>query len=152
MYMPTASGNAGIAQRDLAAIAVGIIPDRPGQLLRQALQERFERSAGGVARLYDLTVGYEINGEGIAIRHDNTTTRLRLIGRADWTLRAQDATRSVLVSGNARAMDTVNIVQEQYFAADQGNEAAQRRLAEAMAEQITLQLAAYFHRRANGTA
>jgi LPS-assembly lipoprotein len=151
MYMPTASGNAGIAQRDLAAIAVGIIPDRPGQLLRQALQERFER-AGGVARLYDLAVGYEITGEGIAIRHDNTTTRLRLIGRADWTLRAQDATRRVLLSGNARAVDAVNVLREQYFAADLGNEAAQRRLAEAMAEQITLQLATYFHRRANGTA
>ena len=152
MYMPTASGNAGIAQRELAAITVATIPDRPGQLLRQALQERFERAGDGVARLYDLTVGYEIDGEGIAIHADNTTTRLRLIGRADWTLRAQDAGRSVLLSGNARAMDVVNVLQEQYFAADLGNEAAQRRLAEAVAEQITLQLATYFHRRANGTA
>ena len=42
VYMPTASGNAGVAQRELAAIQVALIPDRPGQLLRQALQDRLE--------------------------------------------------------------------------------------------------------------
>ena len=151
MYMPTASGGAGVAQRELAAVTVGIIPDRPGQLLRQALQERFERTDGAVQRRYDLTVAYEIEGEGIAILHDNTTTRIRLIGRAQWSLRAQDATRAVLTSGTARSLDAVNVLKEQYFAADLGNEAAQKRIADAVADQITLQLAAFFNRRAAGT-
>ena len=39
-----------------------------------------------------------IEGEGIAILHDNTTTRIRLTGRAQWTLRAQDANRTVLAT------------------------------------------------------
>ncbi|MDQ2801372.1 MAG: hypothetical protein M3Y41_01300, partial [Pseudomonadota bacterium] len=39
VYMPTASGSAGPARRELAAVNVQIIPDRPGQLLRQALQQ-----------------------------------------------------------------------------------------------------------------
>ena len=34
---------------------------------RQALQERFERTEKGVPHLYDLSVAYEIEGEGIAI-------------------------------------------------------------------------------------
>ena len=39
VYMPTASGKAGVAQRELAAVHVDLIPYRPGQLLRQALQD-----------------------------------------------------------------------------------------------------------------
>lgn len=152
MYMPTASGGPGVAQRELAAITVGIIPDRPGQLLRQALQDRFERTEQGVPRKYDLAVAYEIEGEGIAILHDNTTTRIRLTGRAQWTLRAQDAQRSILATGTARSLDAVNVLKEQYFAADLGNEAAQVRIAGAVAEQITGQLASFFNRRAAGTA
>ncbi len=151
-YMPTASGEPGVAQRELAAISIGVIADRPGQLLRQALQSRFERDAAGVARRYDLTVGFEIEGDAIAIRRDNTATRIRLTGRADWTLRAQDATRAVLMSGNARAIDAVNLFQEQYFAVDLNTETARQRIAEAVAEQITLQLTAFFHRRANSAA
>ena len=151
-YMPAASGGPGIAQQELAAINVGIIPDRPGQLLRQALQSRFERDSAGVQRRYDLTIGFKIEGDGIAIRHDNVTTRIRLTGRADWTLRAQDATRAIVASGNARAIDAVNLFQEQYFAADLNTESARQRIAEMVAEQITLQLTAFFHRRANGSA
>ena len=38
VYMPTASGQAGPAQRELAAIDVALIPDRPGMLLAQELE------------------------------------------------------------------------------------------------------------------
>jgi LPS-assembly lipoprotein len=147
-FMRTASGRPGVASRELAAVTVGIIPDRPGQLLRQALQERFEQGGTGVPRRYDLAVAYGISGEGIAVQPDNSTTRIRLIGRADWTLTAQDPGRTALASGRARSVDDVNIIDQQYFAADLGNEAAQRRIADALADQITLQLAAWFRHRA----
>lgn len=150
--MRTASGGPGIAQRELAAVSVGVIADRPGQLLRQALQSRFERETGPLRPQYDLNVGFEIEGENIGIQPNNVTTRIRLTGRADWQLRAQDATRAVIASGSARATDAVNLFREQYFAADLGAEAANRRIADMIADQITLQLVAYFHRRANGTA
>src|SRR3984885_2769697 len=65
VYMPTASGKAGVAQRELAAIQVDQIPDRPGQLLRQALQDRLEGAGVEVARHYDLSVSFGIGGEGI---------------------------------------------------------------------------------------
>jgi LPS-assembly lipoprotein len=148
MYARLTDGAPSPVQRELAAITVGIIPDRPGQVLREALQARLERDAAGIARRYDLAVAYEIEGEGIAIQRDNTISRIRLTGRAQWTLRAQDAQRSVLASGTARSVDAVNVLREQYFAADLGNEAAQRRIAQQVAEQITLQLAAYFSRQA----
>lgn len=151
VYMPTASGKAGVAQRDLAAIQVDLIPDRPGQVLRQALQDRLEMGASGVAHLYDLSVGFSIAGEGIAIQPDSTVTRIRTIGSANWSLIAQDPGRTRLTSGSARAVDGLNIFDAQYFAGDLENEAVTRRLADALADQITIQLAAYFRRRATAS-
>ncbi len=148
VYMPTASGKAGVAQRELAAIQVDIIPDRPGQLLRQALQDRLEMGSSGVARRYELSVAFGISGEGIAIEQDTNVTRIREIGTATWSLVAQDPGRTRLTSGYAKSVDAINLFDAQYFAADLGNEAVQRRLAEALADQITLQLATFFHKQA----
>jgi LPS-assembly lipoprotein len=148
VYMPTASGRGGPAQRDLAAIEVDLIPERPGQLLRQALQDRLEGSAGPGRRRYNLAVAFGVSGEGIAIEPDTVATRIREIGTATWTLLAQDPGRTKLSSGSARAVDAINILDTQYFAADLENEAVQKRLAEALADQITLQLAVFFRKRA----
>ena len=73
-----------------------------------------------------------------------------MIGTATWTLIAQDPGRTRLTSGSAKAVDGINIFDTQYFAADLENEAVQRRLAEALADQITLQLAMYFRKRRDG--
>jgi LPS-assembly lipoprotein len=148
VYMPTASGTPGVAQRELAAIHVAIIPDRPGQLLRQALQARFEGSGSGVAQRYELRVGFGIGGDAIAILPNSNPTRVREIGNASWTLVAQDPARTTVTSGTARAVDAYNLIDAQYFASDLENEVVQRRLAEALADQITMQLAVYFRRHA----
>jgi LPS-assembly lipoprotein len=146
--MPTASGKPGPAARELAAINVGIIPDRPGQLLRQALQERLESDAPGAAHAYDLQVSYAIAGEPIAIQPDTAATRIRFIGRANWVLTRQLPPRTRLTSGFARSMDGLNVLDQQYFAADLETEEVQRRLAENLADQIALQLAVFFRKRA----
>jgi len=148
VYMRTASGNAGAAQRDLAAVDVAIIPDRPGQLLRQALQDRLEGSGSGEQRRFELRVSYWIAGEGIAIEPSTLSSRTRLIGNASWTLYAEDPGRTVLVNGGARAVDGLNTFDAQFFGADLETEAVQRRIADAVADQITTQLAIYFRKRA----
>jgi len=148
VYMPTASGEAGVAQRELAAIQVAIIAEHPGQLLRQALQDRLEMGASGVQRRYDLRVSYWISGEGISVQPDNTATRVRFYGNANWSLFAQDPGQTLLTKGAARVIDALNVFDTQYFAIDLGAEAIQDRLAQAVAEQITIQLAVYFRRRA----
>ncbi len=147
VYMPTASGKAGVAQRELASVYVPVIPERPGQLLRQALQQRFGDDSG-TAAAYDLRVSYAISGEGIAIETNNIATRVRLTGRASWILVAHDAAATPLTSGNARSLDGLNIYNEQYFAADLETEAVQKRIADAVAQQITDQLAIWFRQRA----
>lgn len=147
VYMPTASGNRGPAQRELAAINVPVIPERPGQLMRQALQERFGDDSGTPAK-YDLIVTFGVSGEGIGIEQNDIATRIRLIGNATYSLRARDAKRTELTSGAARAIDGVNIFDSQYFAADLEIEAEQKRMAENIATQIATQLAVWFREQA----
>lgn len=96
---------------------------------------------------YILTVDYSISGEGIAIRPDNSVSRDRLVARAAYTLRVQAEPREIVRKGVARAVDSVNAVDQQLFAVQLGTEAAQARLADAVADQITLQLAAFFRER-----
>jgi LPS-assembly lipoprotein len=148
MYATASDGSAGPAEAGLAQIEIGPMYERAGQLLRQALQERFERGGAGLARRYDLVVAYGLGAEGIAIQPDSSVTRIRLMGSARWTLTAQDPQRSTLATGTARSLDGYNILDEQIFAADLENETVQKRIAEAIADQITLQLAAYFNKHA----
>ena len=148
VYMRTASDNAGPAQRDLAAVNVAIIPDRPGQLLRQALQDRLEMGSSAEQRRFDLRVSFWIAGEGLAVNPDTTSSRVRLIGNASWTLYAQDPAHTFLVNGGARAIDGFNQFDAQFFGSDLETESVQRRIANAVADQITAQLAIYFRKRA----
>ena len=148
VYGRAAGGVTGSAQSGLAAIEIANIPDRNGQVLREALEARFEREGPGVAHHYDLLVAYNIGEEGIAIEPDSSVTRNRYIGRASWSLVAKDPPRATLTSGSARSIDGVDVVNEQFFAADLNGDNAQWRISHAIADQITLQLAAYFNNRA----
>jgi LPS-assembly lipoprotein len=148
VYMPTATGAPGPAERDLAAIHVALIPDRPGQLLREALQQRFQGAGDGTPRRYTLTVTYWISGQGIGILPDSTATRIRMIGHANWVLTGNDPGRTHIASGYARAIDAVNIFNQQYFAADLETSAVYHQLARELADQITLRLASLFRAQA----
>jgi LPS-assembly lipoprotein len=145
VYAPASSAAAGSPSKELAAINVGVIPDRPGQLLRQALQERLANDNGTPHR-YDLRLQFAVTGEGIAILQSNFATRIRLIGTANWTLVADNPARTRLTSGSARVLDGLNLFDQQYFASDLENEAVQKRIAEHLADQIAMQLALYFRK------
>ncbi len=74
-----------------------------------------------------------------------------MIGGATWTLIAQDPGRTKLSTGYAKAVDGYNLFDSQYFAADLETEVVTRRLADALADQIVIQLAAYFRKRATAS-
>lgn len=147
IYMPTASGNAGPPKRELAKVFVRIISERPGQMLRQALQERFG-SDSGAPSAYDLAVSFGVTGEAIGIESSSVATRYRFIGSASWSLLAHDPHSTRLTNGSARSMDGVNVFDGQYFAVDLETEAAEKRIAEAIAQQIATQLAIWFRQQA----
>ena len=140
IHSPVSEGGTGA---ELAAVYVGILPDRPGQLFRQAMQERLSNESG-TAQRYELRAILAIGGEGIAIQPGNIATRIRLTGNVAWSLIAWDPARTALTSGNARIMDGFNIFNNQYFAADMENEQVQRRMVNGLADQVVTQLAIWF--------
>jgi LPS-assembly lipoprotein len=135
----------GPAEAGLETVAVALIPDRPGQLLRQALQARLDHG-GDVPKRFDLLVNFALAPESIAIQRDNAATRVRYVGQAAWSLTTRDAVRATITSGSARAVDGMNLFELQYFAADLQAETVTRRIAEALADQIATQLAIHFER------
>ncbi len=149
VYMPTATGTPGPAERELAAIHVALIPDRPGQLLRQALQQRFEGAGDATPRRYTLTVSYWIAGQGIGILPGTTATRIRMIGNANWVLTSNDPAQTKIYSGFARAIDGLNIFDQQYFASSLETSVVYHHLAGEIADQIALRLASLFRARAS---
>ncbi|MBU6497719.1 MAG: hypothetical protein KGJ41_18830 [Rhodospirillales bacterium] len=146
IYAAHGDGTMGPAEAGLAATAVAIIPERSGQLLRQALQARLHRDGAVVARRYDLNVTMTLAGDPIGIQPDNSASRVRLMGVANWSLTARNAQRSTLTAGTAKAIDGYNVLDQQFFAADMESEVVIRRIAEALADQTALQLAVYFNR------
>jgi LPS-assembly lipoprotein len=147
LYGPAGIGS-GVVQPDLAAIEVANLPERDGQLIREALQARLDPGNLAVAKRYLLDVNFSVGGDGIAILPDSTTTRIRLIGSATWRLRALTPQRSVVTDGSTSEIDGINVFNSQYFAADLETEAVHRRLAGAAADAIILQLARYFNNQA----
>ena len=148
VYGPSAAVKDGPAAQALAEISIGVIPERSGQLLRLALQERFERAGVAAAHRYDLTVSFGISSEAIGISQTSYSTWTRMVGTANYSLIAEDPSRSTVTSGVARSEDGFNQFNQQYFAADLETDAVQRRIVEAVADQIALQLASFFVKRA----
>jgi len=148
LYAPAGSGMAGPAAAETAAIYVPPVAERSGQLLRQALQQRFEGSGTGTAKRYELITSIAISADAVAIQRDSSSSRVRLIAAAPWALRTLSLERPVLAQGSSRVLDGYNIINQQFFAADLENETATRRIASALADQIAVQVGSYFLRRA----
>lgn len=147
IYMPTASGKAGPAEREMAQVEVALIPERSGQILRQELQRRLA-SDNGSRHLYDLRVSFSIAAEGLSVTTDNLPTRVRMIGYASWVLVTNDQKRTKLTEGGARSFDGLNLFEQQYFAADMEGDAVTKRIANSIADQIAMQIAVYFRKQA----
>lgn len=148
MYLPQNNGRASVASEELAAVYVPIIPERAGQLLRQALQARIEGAGTGIAKKFELVATLSVSVEGIAIQRDSSVTRYRFDGRGNWTLRMLDLAHTVLGAGTSRVLDGVNISNQQYFAYDLESQSAFKRVAEGLADQIVQQAGVLLKRRA----
>ncbi len=136
--------NGGTIGPELASIYVKVMSERQGQLLRQALQQRLAGSDDSGAKLYELSGGLSIAAEALGIQQDTSSTRLRLSALSEWTLRKLDLANTIVTSGSARAVDGININNQEYFAADLETSATYRRLAATVADHITQDLAIYF--------
>jgi LPS-assembly lipoprotein len=138
------SGDAPSVQARMDEVTVGIIPDRPGQLLRQSLQNQLQTAGAQTQELYLLSVSYTIATQGIGVQEDTSTTRNRYIATATWTLAPIGNPQTPLVKGSASTEDALNIIDQQYFALTLEGDTINRQLADEIAAQISTQVAAYF--------
>ncbi|EFH12260.1 LPS assembly lipoprotein LptE, partial [Teichococcus cervicalis] len=123
----------------LASTFVAIIPERSGQLLRRALQQRLG-AAGSAAPNYELRVGLQLAGEPEGFRRDGTASRLRYNAIATWQLVTLGPEPSLRAEGTERAFDSFNIPDNQFFAADFSRDATVQRLIEQLANDLVLNL------------
>ncbi len=131
---------------DLPSIYVNNIGGRYGQELRKSLQEDLGNPASGSAALYQLDVAPGLSAAGIAIQPDNSSTFTREIGTANWTLRTTGIAPVTLASSSARTVDGFDNIDQQYFQSTISGETTQARISANLADEITLQLAAWFKR------
>jgi LPS-assembly lipoprotein len=135
---------------ELAAVQVPVIPERFGQLLRRALQQRLGTGvAGAQAARWELRVGPSVQSEGIGVLRDGSVTRVRYLATANWQLLRLGPTPEVVANGFERAQDAYNVPPNQFFAADVSRDAAERRIAETLAEEVVTRVAIRFR---TGTA
>ena len=147
VYLPRGPSEPGFADV-LSQIYVPVLPERSGQLLRQALQARLDGAGEGGARKYELAPSLRLGSDAIGIQRDNSTSRMRIDASVTWVLRSLTADKPVVTQGTARLLDGYNIIDQQFFAAELNNDSVQRRIMVGLADQIVLQLAAYFQRAA----
>ncbi len=144
-FAPLYGGQQGAdASAGLETVAVQNLPERNGQILRQTLQQQFYTNGQPATELYTLAVNYNIAQIGEGVQPDSSTSRIRFDASAAWRLSPIGHPEKTLVSGNATAMDALNILDQQYFAVNLETDTVDQQLADQIAAQITTQLAAWF--------
>lgn len=138
---------AGPADPELAAVRVALIPERVGQLLRRDLQQRLDPNGAGTAARYELRVTLAYAGEPIGFRRDGTPSRVRNTATATWTLLTMATPPEPVATGVERALDSYNIPDNQFFAADVSRDALDRRLMRELADGVARRLAVELARR-----
>jgi len=146
-----ATSNNGPTAAELAAVRVGLLPDRSGQLLRRALEQRFGSNTG-VAGQYELKASFQTGIEQEGFRRDGVATRSRITATAPWQLYTMAVPPVLVASGTEKTFDAWNIPDNQFFAADASADAAQQRLVVLIANDITEKVAIALRARNRGTA
>jgi len=135
--------------REMAAVRVGDIPERVGQLLRRQLQRSFEDRVPGTRQRYTLKTSIAYNVEVLGIRRDGTVSRVRYIATAPWILEDVAAPPNVVGRGDIRAFDAYNIPDLQFFAGEVSRDDMERRIVLEVGERITIAVAALLRQRLN---
>ncbi|MCA3358486.1 MAG: hypothetical protein ING02_10840 [Roseomonas sp.] len=135
----------------LAAVKVGLITERQGQLMRRRLDEGLApMGRGAVTAKYDLRVGLGYGLELQGFRRDGFPSRIRFSATAQWYLFDVGAPPREITRGTERAFDAYDIPENQFFAADVARDTMERQLIEQLAQQIVARLAMHFRKEAQG--
>lgn len=128
----------------LGSILIAPIPDRLGQLVRNAVSERVTPLGPPGAPVYRLEIALGVEKINMGVRQDESVTRRTYRLNADYRLR-DFATEKTVLAGKTWSTTAYDVVRSD-FATLVAEEDAQERLAEEVAEEIRTRLALYFAR------
>jgi LPS-assembly lipoprotein len=129
----------------MAAIRIGPIPDRLGQLLRNALQDKLTPRGRPAKPLYRLDVSLTENRSDLVILQDATSTLAKLRIRANYVL-IDVASSHPLTRGVSASTTVFNIVESE-FANINAQADARARTVNAISDDIRLRLGLFFRQR-----
>lgn len=138
----------GVPAADFAGVYIAPISDRSGQQLRNFLIERVNFNGQPTRPLYTLTVSLSVQGSGLALSRDNTTTRSSLTATAHYTI-ADTATGKVIERGTSRATDSYDVLVSDYATLAARDDANTRVLRE-LSDDIQTRLAVFLQNRKKG--
>jgi LPS-assembly lipoprotein len=140
LYEPSADG----ASERLAAIEVTVIPDRPGQQLRNELIDLLNPDRAVVPGRYRLDVRLQEELDDRALERSGFATRANLTMEADFAL-FELAHDEPLMRASSRAVSSYNLVDSKFTTLTSGHAARTRALSN-IAHDIRRRLAVYFAR------
>lgn len=144
MYAKSNNGDA--LKQHLSAVEVGVITDREGQMLRNALERRFERGAGNrIAKRYRLDVTLSEQKVESSFLRDNTGSRATLTMTAMATLMMGDKR---LWWGQSQSTTAYNVLPE-HFSVEMSLRSARERAIEQLADDISQSVAMFLSQNPN---
>lgn len=137
-------GGGAAARPEMALIAIPPIPDRAGQLLRNALRDRLTPTGLPDRPRWRLDVSLKETTTDLVILRDATATFAKFVGVAKWVL-VDLSSDSPAARGQVTRRASYSISSSE-FASLQAEEDARRRVVTEIAEDIRLRLGLYFNR------
>ncbi|WP_431856792.1 LPS assembly lipoprotein LptE [Azospirillum sp.] len=131
----------GGAADKLEMVAISNIPDRPGQILRNLLIDRFHHNDRGVQTPYRLDTRIVATEQKLALRQDASAERAQLLLNVPFRL-IENSTGRTLFEGTSRSFVPYNVLEERYAGLVTLDHAYNRGLAE-ISDEITARVAMY---------
>ena len=144
LYGPQPDDQPLTAER-LSTVSVALIPDRTGQLVRNALLDRLNINGQPDKPVFTLDVRVDESIVNLAIQRDSTATRANLVLQARFSL-VESATGESVFGGNVQSVASYNISLSQDFATLSAETDARRRGARDLAEEITARVSIFLNR------
>ncbi|KJS35634.1 MAG: hypothetical protein VR70_15790 [Rhodospirillaceae bacterium BRH_c57] len=124
---------------EMTRVAVAPIPNRTGQLLRNALEQRLERAGAGRDKIYTLQIALEEKTTAVGLNRDATTTRSDVVLTATFGLYRDGA---LLWSGESSSAAAYNLLNQQYATVISERDSRDRVVTQ-VADDITRRLATF---------
>lgn len=147
-FHPLYGGVNGQMQATLSTIYVEPLPDRLGYELRNQLIDLLDGEGSPQGAAYRLKLDLTQTTQGIALQNDATITRYNDTLKVDYTL--TDRTGKTVASGTETALSAYNVLPsgpQANYGTLAGQQDADKRAAQDIAERIRLDLNVYFAKR-----